>query len=125
MYLSKFSTKTHDELERPLNFADVNKSLWNDKCDYIDPDKCKDFNPNGFNLIILQLNIRSLFSNITELKQLLHTQNQKRSCVDIILLCETFLSKNTEKLVNLPDYKIICNNRSTSKGDGTAILLQN
>ena len=123
MCLSKFSTNPHDELERPLNFADVNESLWNDKCDYINTDKCKDLNPNGFNLIILQLNIKSLLSNITELKWLLHTLNQKRSCVDIILLCKTFLSKNTEKLVNIPDYKIICSNRSTSKGGGTAILL--
>ena len=123
MCLSKFSTNPHDELERPLNFADVNESLWNDKCDYINTDKCKDLNPNGFNLIILQLNIRSLLSNITELKWFLHTLNQKRSCVDIILLCKTFLSKNTEKLVNIPDYKIICSNRSTSKGGGTAILL--
>ena len=62
--LSKFSNKTHDELERPLNFADVNESRWNDKCDYIDPDKCTDLNPNGFILIILQLNIRSLLSKI-------------------------------------------------------------
>ena len=71
--LSKLSNKSHDDLLRPVDFDLVHDSLLNDKCNYIDPTKCIDLNPNGYNLVALQLNIRSLLSNITKLKQLLIT----------------------------------------------------
>ena len=125
MCLSKFSNKTHDESLPPIDFDLVNESLWNDKCNYIDPDKCTDLNSNGYNLIVLQLNIQSLFSNITELKQLLHKLEQKCSRVDIVLLCETFLGQNTCKLVNISNYNLTSSHRQNTKGGGTAILIRN
>ena len=125
MCLSKLSVKTNDELKQPPNFDSIDKSLWNNKCDYIDPQKAKNFNPSGLNLVVLQLNIRSILSHVTKLKRLLHTLETKNSQVDIILLCKTFLSKTTEKLVKIPGYTLICNSRTESKGGGTAILLQN
>ena len=82
-------------------------------------------NPSGLNLVILELNIRSILSNLSDLKQLLHVLESKNSRVDIILLCETFLTKSTESLVKVPGYTLICSNRKHSKGGGTAILLQN
>ena len=112
MCLSKFSVKTNDELKQPLNFDSIDKSLWNDKCDYVDPQKAKNLNPSGLNLVVLQLNIRSILSHITELKRLLHILETKNSRVDIILLCETFLNKTTEKLVKIPGYTLICNSRT-------------
>ena len=77
MCLSKLSNKSHNDLLRPIDFDLVHNSLVNDKCDYIDPTKCIDWNLNGYNLVALQLNIKSLLSNITELKQLLKTLEQK------------------------------------------------
>ena len=65
-----------------MNFEEVNKSLWNDKCDYINPEKVNNLNLGGLNLIMLQLNIRSILSHATELKQLVHTLESKKSCVD-------------------------------------------
>ena len=56
---------------------------------------------------------------------LIHILETKNSRVDIILLCETFLNKSTEKLVKIPGYTLIYNSRSKSKGGGTAILLRN
>ena len=55
----------------------------------------------------------------------IHILETKNSRVDIILLCETFLNKSTEKLVKIPGYTLICNSRSENKGGGTAILLRN
>ena len=49
---------------------------------------------------------------------------QKNSTVDVVLLCETFLSKKTEKLVNIPHYRLYANHRSKHKGGGTAILVR-
>ena len=62
MCFSKSSTKSNDELKRPLNFDSIDENLWNDKCDYIDPQTVKNLNPSGLNLVVLQLNIRSILS---------------------------------------------------------------
>ena len=46
----------------------MDKSLWTDRCDYIDLEKCDNLNNNNMNLIVLQLNIRSLLVHQDELK---------------------------------------------------------
>ena len=93
MFFSKLDIDHSDELLRPMDNFLLNESLWNDKCDYIQPDSCANLNPNNYNLIILQTNIRGLISHQDELKCLLHKLSKKHSSVDIILLCETFLNK--------------------------------
>ena len=42
-----------------------------------------------------------------------------------ILLCETFLTKRTHKLIIIPGYTLLSNNQEKSKGGGTAILIKN
>ena len=49
---------------------------------------------------------------------------RKNTKVDIMLLCETFLTHKTAKLVNIPGYNLIHNERISSKGGGTAILVR-
>ena len=110
MCFSHEDIKQCDELHRPLNLEDLYPTLWNDKCDYIDPESCTNLNPENYNLLVLQHNIRGLIGNQDDLKLLsiLHARN---SPVDIILLCETFLNDNTIGLVNIPGYDIILNHR--------------
>ena len=60
--------KESDVLVRPLLIENLDSSLWNDKCDYIEIENCKDLNPNNYNLVVVQLNIRSLLSKQTKLK---------------------------------------------------------
>ena len=48
----------------------------------------------------------------------------KNSSVDIILLCETFLNRKTENLVQIPGYTMIANHQQSNKGGGTAILIK-
>ena len=67
----KISEKLHDDLMRPMNFDQTDEPLWNDKCDYIDPEECDNLNPNNLNLIVLQLNIHSIISHQIELVKLL------------------------------------------------------
>ena len=102
----------------------LHESLWNDKCDYIQPDTCTNLNTGNYNLIILQLNIRGLLSHQSELKLLLQKLNNRNSSADIILLCETFLNNQTERLVQIPGYTLITNNCQANKGGGTAILVK-
>ena len=113
-----------DLLERSMDLTNVDETLWNDKCDYINIDTCTDLNPDNYNLLTLQLNIRSLLAHQHDLNQLLHTLENRKSRVDIILLCETFLSKNTVNMVKIPGYIHIGNYRKDRKGGGVSILIR-
>ena len=107
--LSKFATKDYDELLCPLANNTLDESLWNDKCDYIDLEQCSNLNPNGLNLVVCQWNVCSLLSNQDGVKHLLSHMKAKNSEVDILVLCETFLRKNTVTLVGIPGYSLISN----------------
>ena len=87
-----------DDLMWPLELDNKDRALWNDKCDYYEIDCCGNLNPENFNLVVLQLNMHSILAYETKLKQLLHNLENKNTPVDIILLCETFLSVKTEKI---------------------------
>ena len=63
--------KLYDKLSRPLEYTATDNALWNDKCDYIDPNNCMDLNPNNLNFGIIQLNIQGLLNHQKELSQLL------------------------------------------------------
>ena len=113
-----------DSLSRPLLMENVLENLWSDKCDYWLADNYENLNPSNYNFIVMQWNICSLMTNIRELKLLLNKLEQRNSTVDIILLCETFLNKSTEKLIKLPHYQLYSNHRKDHKGGGTAILVR-
>ena len=102
----------------------MDRSLWNDKCDYYNRDKCDNLNPNGYNFIVFQLNIRSLLSHQNELKELLNKLENKNSRVDALLLCEMKLNKNTTTLIKIPGFNLESNHRVTNKGRGTVILIR-
>ena len=123
MCFSNEDIKLYDNLMWPLELDNHDKALWNGKCDYIELGKCENFNKDNYNFIFMQLNVRSLLAYQWELKHLLRMLEHKGSKVDALLLCETFLTEKTLKLVNIPDYELISNNRRNAKGGGTAILI--
>ena len=122
MCFSNEVIKLYDNLMRPLELDNHDMALWNDKCDYIELEKCENFNKDNYNFIVMQLNVRSFLAHQRELKYLLRTLEHKGSKVDALLLCETFLTDKTLKLVNIPDYELISNNQHNAKGGGTAVL---
>ena len=120
----KIENKTQlDMLLRSCDIEELDSSLWSDKCDYMELYCCKDLNPNNYNLIVMQLNIRSLLSHQLELRQLIYSTENKNSHIDIILLCETFLSKQTLNMVNVSGFTHIGNYRKNKKGGGVSILI--
>ena len=123
MYNNRINSINKDNLDRPVDHNELDSCLWNDKCDYIELDHCTNLNQNNYNLITMQLNIRSILAHQQELSQLLRNLERKGSCVDIVLLCETFLTQKTEKMVNIPGYKLIGNHHPTRKGGSFCILL--
>ena len=113
-----------DALKRSRNLFELDESLWNDKCNYIEMETCPNLNPNNYNLLALQLNIRSIVAHQHELKQLLRDLEKKNSPIDVVLLCETFLTNKTICMVNVGGYTHIGNYRSKKKGGGVSILLK-
>ena len=123
MSIKTDNQKLYDDLMQPLELENQDKTMYIDKCDYYNVDKCSYLNPENFNLVILQLNIRIL-AHQTELKALLHTLEQKNSPVDAVLLSETFLSKKTECLVGIPGYNLYPNANRTAKEEELAYYLR-
>ena len=115
MVSSEIYNKLEDSLHRSRDLSELDNMLWNDNCDYIDIENCTNLNPNHFNLIVLQLNICSLLSHQQELSQLIRKTEKKNSRIDIILLCETFLSKNTYNMVSVSGFTHLCNYHKTKK----------
>ena len=72
------STKI-DLLLRSSDYDELDGSLWNDKCNYIELEKCSNLNPNNYNLIVMPLNVRSLLAHQHELCQLLRMTERKNS----------------------------------------------
>ena len=96
-------------------YDELDNTLWNDKCDYVEIDGTANLNPNNYNLSVLQLNIRSLLAHQQELKHLLTKLLEHNCRIDVVLLCKTFLSKNTLNMVNIPGYTHIGNYRTDRK----------
>ena len=113
-----------DSLSRSQEYGELDCSLWNDNCDYVELEKCVNLNPNNYNLIVMQLNIRSLLSHQQDLCQLTRSTEKKNLRIDIVLLCETFLSKNTQQMVKIPGFTHVSNYRKNKKGGGVTILIQ-
>ena len=82
MCVDKDKRKESDVLDRPIITDNLDSSSWNDKCDYIEIDNCKDLNPNNYNLVVVQLNIRSLLLKQLELKRLLRDLEVRKSKAD-------------------------------------------
>ena len=74
-----------DSLNRDVNCETYNEEL--DYCDYVDYGDAIPVDQNE--LVIMQLNVRGLYSKIDQIKSLLNviTSNRKP---DILMLCETW-----------------------------------
>ena len=73
MCYKKREQNTNDALNRPIDLSELDNTLWNDKCDYVELNHCENLNPNNYNLIIMQINIQSILVHQDELKQLMQT----------------------------------------------------
>ena len=79
-----------DKLQRTQSYTTYNAEI--DVCDYLDiDDKIPIYNSD---LVIVQLNIRLLYSKQHKLKELL-TNTFRGKVPDIVLLCKTWQSRNS------------------------------
>ena len=106
-----------DKLNRDIIYETYTEEL--DKCDYVDYGDSIKVSSND--LVILQLNIRGLYSKLSRLKMLLNevTEGEKP---DILLLCETWQNKNSSSPV-LDGYDLVSKNRMHKLGGGVCIFV--
>ena len=116
MCLSKIVKQS--EIKENLDFDfDLN---W-DKCDYISEELFTDISNTDRDLNIVHWNVRGLTSKTDELSLLL---GQLRNSIDVISLNETWLSSDTKKIIDLPNYKLINKPRKNRKGGGVGFLIR-
>ena len=95
----------------------------NDVCDYISPEQVKDLISKPENLSVLQLNVRGLINKQEDLIRLINQGGKNK--VNVVLLCETWLRKDTVNKVKIPGYSIVNKIRQGKKGGGVSILIDN
>ena len=106
-----------DKLQRNKSYTTYNAEL--DACDYLDIDERIDASSND--LFILQLNIRGMYSKLNRLKSLIEDCTDGKY-PDIILLCETWHSKNSP-IPEIEGYNSVHKYREHKKDGGVAILI--
>ena len=106
-----------DKLQRVESYTTYSAST--DVCDYLDIDE--KISVCDSELAILQLNIRGLYNKVGKLKELL-TDSFNGKNPDIILLCETWQSKNSPIPI-IEGYQVVQKHREHRKGGGVAILI--
>ena len=103
---------------RELSFVDPT----DDKCDYLELDSCTDLKIEDTKLSIMQLNIRGLVSKQNELLKLINVSTGEAK-LDLIILQETWVTKNNEYLIDIPGYKYHGTKRPNRMGGGVAVLV--
>ena len=88
------------------------------ECPYIEDENLSCIDPGTTDLSIIQLNIRGLLNKQDQIKDLI---NKSKS--DVVLLCETWLRKDTYPLVNINSHKLYNNYRLDRLGGGVGILV--
>ena len=92
-----------------------------DNCDYLDVSDVNSLRHTNKDLLILQLNIRGPLSKQDSLKQLL---SEFKVLPDIVLLCETWLKKDTAVKLDMPNYKCYDKHRIDRLGGGVSVLVK-
>lgn len=108
----------------PLNLNHIlgENSPLNSQCDYYSYDELTELDCFTSNLNILHLNIHSLLSKKSQLIDLLNKLNESGHGIDIILLCETFLTDKFVSKCKINGYSLAnWENRRKTKQGGVAI----
>ena len=113
--------KEHETLE--LQYWDISCDFLGN-CNYIELDECKSVESTKQDLCILQLNVRGLIGKQQQLPDLLCKCTQQGK-IDVLILVETWLTKESMSHINMPGYSYVAKIRKTKKGSGVGFLVRN
>lgn len=92
-------------------------------CKYYEPSEIDAISGKQFNMKVLQLNIHSLPSKLDEMKKLLSKLENVNIKLDVIMLCETFLTDLNVDLCHIEGYSLEHSSRSKLRQGGVCIFL--
>ena len=115
----------HKPFELPhFDYSFPDENIKN-SCDYVESTDLNSLSPHVSNLRIIHLNIRGLISKQSELLSLLTNGFGTAKSIDIAMLNETWLRKETKNKITFPGYSFISRERVGKKGGGIGILISN
>ena len=122
MSLSQHDLNTSTIIRQSLLHQLDNDTELFDECDYLDLTNSQTLDIKDCDLNLLHLNVRGIISKQSKLVNLL--QNCiGRHTIHVVTLNETWLTKDNEHYLNIPDYNIVKRNRVGKKGGGVCILI--
>ncbi len=97
----------------------------NNGCNYINPEdiKIEEISNSGQQLSILHINIHSIPSKLDNLKSLLNALRNKKIMIDVILICETFITDNNKDSCEIEGYKLFEEHRKLITRGGVAVYV--
>ena len=99
-----------------------NDTELSDDCEYLDLTNSQTLDIKDCDLNLLHLNVRGLISKQSKLAKLL------QNCIGdhiihVVTINETWLTKDNEHYLNIPDYQVVKRNRLGKRGGGVCILI--
>ena len=97
--------------------------LYSDSCDYIDLEDCAEIFQGTRDLSVMEINVWGLASKQFELLSVLRSIT-KMNQVDVVILAETWLTKESESRIKIPGYEYFGEVRQHKKGGGIGLLIR-
>ena len=97
----------NDEINLDYMINGVNTSEFYSSCDYYSYDNLNDINFVDGSLKILHLNVWGLANKITDLQESLALLKNSGHCIDILLLCETFMNSTNIRNCKIKGFTLI------------------
>ncbi len=122
---SRFDRIGNDPMKDLFDLIDVEYSPVNSNCKYVEPQdvKIELKNIKGSQFCVLHCNIHSIPSKLTELNSLLFKLRDSKIFVDVILLCETFITDENKGKCQIDGYELFDEHRQNITRGGVAIYV--
>jgi exonuclease III len=91
--------------------------------EYLEPDNIDQLDLKDNDLNILHLNIRSLYSKKDKLETLLEILDTKGYHIDVVAVCETFITEENKNLCDIEGYNFESEYRKTKNGGGIGLYI--
>ncbi len=123
----KLDKISNDPLKDLFDLIDLQQNPTVNNCTYIEPDNInlQNYGTGKDQLSILHLNIHSIPSKLDQLKDLLRKLKEKNISIDVILLCETFLTDVSKESCKIDGFKLFDEHRKNMTKGGVAVYVRN
>ena len=126
MCLTRSQSKPFDQVNDKISqLPDIGSVINQDSYDYIELKDVQSLNVKDNDLMCLQLSIRGLISKQSNISHLVNSCSKSQKKLDVVLLCETWVTENTKELVLIPGYDFIGIECQNKKGGGIGLLIAN